>query len=232
MKHKLQFKDLALSKETVYAEMGYGKSLPEEPIQSLVDHLFNLADEKVKPSFYFQISNGILNHDHLICGPCILHVNRTIATLLRNSEQFIFFVATAGLEYQEIHNQLNDSEDILTLFVWDSIGSCIAEATGDFMEKFIEANFPNIPHTNRFSPGYCGWHVMEQKVLFSLLPPKICDIELNESALMYPIKSISGVIGMGAYVDTHKNGCQFCELDTCYKKNLKKRFNHEAQSQQ
>ena len=46
---------------------------------------------------------------------------------------------------------------------------------------------PGIPHTNRFSPGYCGWHVNEQKLLFSLLPDNVCGITLNSSALMYPI---------------------------------------------
>lgn len=119
----------------------------------------------------------------------------------------------------------------MLLFIWDILGSCIAEATGDIMEKFVETELPGIPHTNRFSPGYCEWHVNEQKLLFSLLPDNVCGITLNSSALMYPIKSISGVIGSGLHVDTRKYGCQFCELDNCYKKRIKKSFNHETQSQ-
>jgi len=70
----------------------------------------------------------------------------------------------------------------LLLFIWDILGSCIAEATGDIMEKFVETELPGIPHTNRFSPGYCGWHVNEQKLLFSLLPDNVCGITLNSSA--------------------------------------------------
>lgn len=231
MECHLQFKDLNLSKEAVYTEMGYGKELPDEPVRQLVDTLFATAYKTVKPRFYFQISEGQLDRDCIICGSCVLHVNRTIATLLKNSERFIFFAATASMEYQEIHNRLADSDDALTLFVWDSMGSCIAEATGDLMEKFVEASLPDIPHTNRFSPGYCGWHVSEQKLLFSLLPPDVCGIRLNDSALMYPIKSISGVMGSGIHVDTRKYGCQFCELENCYKKRLKKRINHEPQTQ-
>ena len=154
-----------------------------------------------------------------------------ILSLLKNSERFVFFAATAGMEYQDFHNKLSNADDALLLFIWDTLGSCIAEATGDIMEKFVETELPGIPHTNRFSPGYCGWHVNEQKLLFSLLPDNVCGITLNSSALMYPIKSISGVIGSGLHVDTRKYGCQFCELDNCYKKRIKKSFNHETQSQ-
>lgn len=222
MEHVWLFKELNLSKETVYADMGYGKTIPEEPVRSLIDELFIQACEVVKPRFYYRITDGRLDEDRIVCNGEVLHVDRTIATLLKNSERFILFAATAGMEYQEVHNQLANSDDALSLFIWDSLGSCIAEATGDLMEKSVEAELSGIPHTNRFSPGYCGWHVSEQKRLFSLMPPGVCGIQLNDSALMYPIKSISGVIGSGQFVDTRKYGCQFCELENCYKKRLKK----------
>ncbi len=231
MEQVLRFEELRLTKKSVYTEMGYGNETPKEPVRLLVDELFNKAGTVVKPRFYFQVSEGQIDQDRIICNSLILHVNHTIATLLKNSEKFIFFAATAGMEYQEVHNELSKGDDALTLFVWDALGSCIAEATGDVMEKSVEAELPGMPHTNRFSPGYCGWHVSEQKILFSLLPSNVCGIQLNESALMYPIKSISGVMGAGLHVDTRKYGCQFCELDTCYKKRLKKRFDHETQTQ-
>jgi hypothetical protein len=46
----------------------------------------------------------------------------------------------------------------------------------------------------RFSPGYCGWHVSGQKKLFAHLQPERIGIRLNESYLMQPLKSVSGVI--------------------------------------
>ena len=49
----------------------------------------------------------------------------------------------------------------------------------------------------RFSPGYCGWHVSAQKKLFEYLKPEEIGIGLNESCLMQPLKSISGVIFTG-----------------------------------
>jgi hypothetical protein len=41
--------------------------------------------------------------------------------------------------------------------------------------------------------------VAEQHKLFSLLPPGICGITLSDSALMHPIKSVSGITGIGKH---------------------------------
>jgi hypothetical protein len=49
----------------------------------------------------------------------------------------------------------------------------------------------------RFSPGYCGWHVSAQKQLFTSLEPDKIGIGLSATCLMYPLKSISGVIAVG-----------------------------------
>lgn len=230
MERVLRFKDLNLSKKAIYTEMGYGNSLPDDRVRKIVDNLFAIATNIVRPRFYVQPFYGFISDDIIVCSGVSFHVNRTIASLLKNAEMFILFAATAGREYQQVHNKLSNGDDTLTLFIWDALGSCIAEATGDIMEQNVETELPDLPHSNRFSPGYCGWPVKEQIELFSLLPPNVCGIKLNDSALMYPIKSISGIIGLGTHIDTHKYGCQFCELDTCYKKHLKNKHYNEAES--
>ena len=161
MEHSLRFEELNLTKETVYIEMGYGAVSPDKNVRDLVDNLFLVANNIVRPRFYFRMFDGYVNKDCICCNQKIFHVNQTIATLLKNSERFVFFAATAGMEYQDFHNKLSNADDALLLFIWDILGSCIAEATGDIMEKFVETELPGIPHTNRFSPGYCGWHVNE-----------------------------------------------------------------------
>ena len=74
-------------------------------------------------------------------------------------------------------------------------------------------------HTNRFSPGYCGWHVSEQKKLFPLFPSaEPCGIRLTDSSLMLPIKSVSGVIGLGDGVRKLEYTCGLCTYDKCYRR--------------
>jgi hypothetical protein len=71
----------------------------------------------------------------------------------------------------------------------------------------------------RFSPGYCGWHVSGQRKLFTLLHPEGIDITLNDSCLMKPLKSMSGVIIVGKKdifaIDDTFSFCRDCIDHTC-----------------
>jgi len=49
-----------------------------------------------------------------------------------------------------------------------------------------------------YSPGYCGWHISGQRRLFERLGPGEIGISLNDSCLMRPLKSVSGVLVAGA----------------------------------
>ena len=51
--------------------------------------------------------------------------------------------------------------------------------------------------TMQFSPGYCGWHISAQRKLFEMLKPQGIGINLSDTCLMQPLKSISGVIVSG-----------------------------------
>jgi hypothetical protein len=73
--------------------------------------------------------------------------------------------------------------------------------------------------TLRFSPGYCGWHVSGQKKLFKALEPGAIGISLNDSCLMQPLKSISGVMIAGPKdifeFDDVFSFCRDCADHTC-----------------
>jgi cobalamin-dependent methionine synthase I len=69
--------------------------------------------------------------------------------------------------------------------------------------------------TNRYSPGYCGWDVAEQHKLFQLIPDNYCGIHLTPSALMDPVKSISGMIGIGENVRSNPYTCKMCDMKDC-----------------
>jgi hypothetical protein len=70
-----------------------------------------------------------------------------------------------------------------------------------------------------YSPGYCGWHVSGQKKLFEYLEPGEIGIHLNESCLMIPLKSISGVLvsgkaGIHQFVNNYPF-CAHCQTHNC-----------------
>ena len=223
--YELDFSKLSLTPHELFVEMGYSKTQqPEEPVETLVVSMLEDISSWVKPRCTFGLFGGQIEGEEVVInGGERLQVGATIATLMKSSQRFVLFAATAGAAFQAYQDRLKAEGDILKCFIADVIGSCIAEKAGDYMERLLEKELGGERHTNRMSPGYCGWHLSGQKTLFRLMGEHPCGISLSEVCLMTPIKSISGVIGIGPEVDEKKYGCQFCELETCYKrKRLKK----------
>ena len=110
-------------------------------------------------------------------------------------------------------------------YIYDIVGSEIVEGATDLMqaelEKDVKASGSKI--TNRYSPGYCGWDVAEQHKLFQLVPDNYCGIKLTESALMNPVKSVSGIIGIGTRVKFNPYTCQMCDQKDCIYRKIKEK---------
>ena len=70
-----------------------------------------------------------------------------------------------------------------------------------------------------YSPGYCGWDITGQAKLFEYLRPADIGINLNDSSLMQPLKSVSGVIIAGPKeIHNFRNAyplCSQCDTQGC-----------------
>ena len=113
--------------------------------------------------------------------------------------------------------------DLLRGYIYDIIGSEVVESAADRMQGELRtaAAERGKTITNRFSPGYCGWEVAEQHKLFSFFRDNFCGITLTESALMNPVKSVSGIIGIGRDVKFAPYQCHRCEDNNCIYRNRK-----------
>jgi hypothetical protein len=78
-----------------------------------------------------------------------------------------------------------------------------------------------------YSPGYCGWNVRGQRALFDALAPVESGVQLNESCLMQPLKSVSGVI-VHAPAAAHRMGQNYPCCDTCLTRDCEGRVERSA----
>ncbi len=219
----INYHDLRLSLADVCEQMGYGDATPDDDVMAEVRAVGDMAAAVARPRFCYMLADGTLDlvRDTLIIGGTELHVGRIISRQLRGSEAFALFVATAGAEFEDLQMRLKDDDDMVRTFIADSFGSVIAERTADIMEECLQGELDGRGwrHTNRFSPGYCGWHVSEQQRLFPLFGvERPCGVRLTESSLMVPIKSVSGVIGLGPRVRKLEYSCGLCDYKDCYKR--------------
>lgn len=206
--------------------MGYGDALPDADVQAETERMISRVKEILRPQFSFFITKATLDEENnlLTTGYATMDIGRIISRQLRGSSAFAFFVATAGMEFENLQEQLKAEGDMVNIFIADAMGSVIAEKTADCMELALQQTLASsgLKHTNRFSPGYCGWHVSQQHLLFSHFPtPQPCGITLSESSLMTPIKSVSGIIGIGATVRHLDYTCGLCDYKDCYKRRKK-----------
>lgn len=223
LEQELSYKDLNIPLSEIYEAMGYKDSTPDQMVMEETEDLLKRITPSLRPRFFFFITEGVLDteKESLTIQDTTFYIGKTIARQLRSSEAFAFFAATAGNEFETLQHTLQQEDDMVKVYIADSLGSIIAEKAADCMETalatFIEEK--GWKHTNRYSPGYCGWHVSEQQKLFSLFPVAApCGIRLTDSSLMIPIKSVSGVIGIGSGVRKLEYTCGLCTYENCFRK--------------
>lgn len=215
------FDVLELQVDEIYRNLGYGNTMPDAETIDTVNNIVIHAHAICKPLAMFRICSSHLVGMHLVLDGVDMKTGKVIANYLTETSQVAAFVATAGIEYDNYLHNIKASGDIYMEFLADAVGSEIAEAATRFLSREVEkfATDKGMFITLSYSPGYCGWHVREQSQLFSLLPTKPCGITLNDSCLMHPVKSVSGIIGLSNKPDIKvPYSCDICGLETCYKR--------------
>jgi hypothetical protein len=143
---------------------------------------------------------------------------------LKGATAFALFVASAGSGISDRVFELNDLGDTLQSYVFDVLGSVVAQKAVDKMTDLleIEINKQGLGISDPYSPGYCDWSVEEQQNLFSFFPEGFCGVTLSDSSLMSPIKSISGLIGIGKDLQRKGYQCMMCTDVNCFVGQIKK----------
>lgn len=213
----LSFDSLHIHEEDVFRQMGYDAVSPPAVVAELTATMLNRLGGVASPCFGYVTAYGLLGASTLEVGDVTLHVGKTIARQLQGAEAFAFFVATAGREAETLKKQHFAEGDMLGSYIADAIGGVMAEHCADQMEHLLQDNIDKLGwhHTNRFSPGYCQWPVSDQSSLFRLLGDDTCGVTLNAQYVMSPLKTVSGVIGLGTEVHRLDYACALCKMPKC-----------------
>ena len=209
----LDYNELEITLADVYEQMGYHGAEPDGATQQETLAIVDDVRRWLRPQFCFFVLRELPAFE----------TGHIILRQLRGSEAYTLFMCTAGEEFEAFQQRLKTGGDMVRVFIADALGSVIAEKCADQMELTLQESIDKLgwKHTNRFSPGYCGWHVSEQQKLFPLFDGHTCGITLTESSLMVPIKSVSGIIGLGREVRKLDYTCGLCTFEKCYKRKKK-----------
>jgi len=139
------------------------------------------------------------------------------------ADALALFVATLGEALPARIRQLFDEDALAEGWMLDAVASAGADLLADRLaERYRQALVARGMGDTRvlpYSPGYCGWPTRGQRPLFDALRPEEIGVTLNDSCLMSPIKTVSGVLVAGPG-EAHKFRpnfpfCADCQTHEC-----------------
>ncbi|MDT8335350.1 MAG: vitamin B12 dependent-methionine synthase activation domain-containing protein [Desulfurivibrionaceae bacterium] len=148
--------------------------------------------------------------------------SRKMARTLKGAPWLAGFIATIGPGLDRLIEKFMAKGRMADAYVADAMGSGAIESLADkFHNKFAKGVGDREQSVSlRFSPGYCDWPVSEQPKLFSLIDHEAAGVELGDTSLMSPRKSISAIFGIfdkkaAAPADSKHNPCRSCGKKDC-----------------
>jgi len=217
---EIDFNDLKITSSQIEAVLGYKEEEDRELVRGLIEEILIECRTITSIKAQYEIFKEVKFNPELksvIIDSKNFQVKKIVYAQLKKSDTVALFICTAGAEIG-IRSQIAMKErDFLRGYLYDVAGSEIVEVAADILQDELKHTLLESGRkiTNRYSPGYCGWDVAEQHKLFGFFPDNFCGISLTPSALMYPVKSVSGIIGAGKDVKLNPYTCKMCDMKDC-----------------
>lgn len=179
------------------------------PGENLSEELESLFRESMKLLGQFSQAKAVMasisipEFEVVYRGEGLNEKETPLGEIIKKADDLALFAVTLGEEITDKIDQLFKTNEFALGSMLDSVASAATDKAVDIAEKnFLDLlsgknQIGSSKAILRFSPGYCGWHMSSQKKLFEFLHPEAIGIELLESFLMKPLKSISGVMVLG-----------------------------------
>lgn len=195
-------------KDILYC-LGYGENEPDGRTAELIEKIKNEAVSSLTPkAVHGTFSVSELNFS-----------GRDIAAHLDKAEKCILFAATLGAESERM-SALYQHTDMEKAVIFDCVCDAFIEAFSDeYCDALLKEYREKELYLNtRFSAGYGDFGIEHQKDFITLLNcERSIGLTVNESSVLIPRKSITGV--MGIFTSPPKGrqrGCAACNMNsTC-----------------
>ncbi len=220
------YDDLIIDRKELYNLMGYGDHIPDDSILEMIDRMLNDLSTLCEPRYAFTVYPGKrMGRREIVIGNTMFEPDLIITSSTKEADFYALFMASIGNGFDKYLHNLQATDDMVGAFVAHHLGSALVEACGMVLRNDLESRMAQhgFRISNSYSPGYCDWKLIEQRKLFAFFPEGCCGIKLTESCLMMPIKSISGLIGVGEHVVKRNYSCDVCTNRNCFRNRAKRK---------
>ncbi len=213
--------DLRIDRADVCRSLGYrSMDSPSAGIALLIDDSIAKSIPLLQPAYACVIREVSSIHGAIsVLDDGSRFESQIVGRLLEHCQRVAVYVLTIGSQLEDMSSALAEDGFITEAYVVDSIGSSATEKLAEVVHGKIaqEALALGLCASRRFSPGYCDWHIDQQRVIFGIAGGDSAGVHLTSSCLMLPRKSSSGIVGLGrsdGFVETF-NPCLTCRKTVC-----------------
>jgi len=217
---------LELDKEEILRYQGYSRKKVKEPNQNILritEEEINRGYSLFKPQGIYsliKIKGSVLEGRINLESGLIFRFAKSIIKQLKGASHLLVGVVTIGDLLEKKVSELFSQGEYPRALALDVIGTVAVE---DFSRKVrklarqdvIEQGFKTSKH---FSPGYSGWEVSQQEIVFKSIPSDNIGVRLSKGFMMSPQKSLSWVIGAGKEIivsSEEEDKCKDCQSKYC-----------------
>ncbi len=212
--------EIQIRPDRVRGQLGY------PPEATIAEAMRGRIDEEIRRSIpLIRVAGlyGIFHIDSITRRSVTLEGGITfrgaIGEFLGQVEKLAVFIVTAGDSiYKKAQEELAAGR-VLEGMVANAVGSEAADFGVEALRERLSQSVAreDLAITLPYSPGYCGMDLKEQWNVFSAIDGSRIGVQLLPSGIMIPIKSVSGVIGIGspAVVSPSGSPCDRCDREDC-----------------
>jgi len=231
MRFSFKLSDILPESNSILYAQGVSKDIPvKEVIQQMTENVQEMFSAMARPVGLMK-ECSIKTFETIFVGEEKNAEENPLETIYPRADHLSLFALTMGESVSLRIQNLFKNHDYAYGAMLDTAASLAADTAVTVMETYYYDELRK-KHSNMdqmsvlsYSPGYCGWDLSGQRKLFQFLEPEKISISLNDSCLMTPLKSVTGILVAGnKQIHIFKNNypfCKNCRNPTCQERQRK-----------
>jgi len=208
--------DLSLDLDLVLRSQGGDPAKARPALRAMSAAMTERARPMLAPAVAYEVFDiAEVRHERLVISPRVSFKSASLAQALGGARQLAVAVCTIGPQLEEAVRAMFAAEQVAEGTVLDGVGSAAVEELSQRACRMFEDMARSHGWTTSipFSPGEPDWPLEAQRDVLDLVGAEQVGVRLSDSYLMYPLKSLSLVVGMGEHLTVGGSPCEFCSLN-------------------
>lgn len=217
---------LDIDKDAVFRYQGYNRKKVKEPNQNILQ----ITEEEIRRGYNLFKPQGIYSLIKITCftskerinleNEFVFKFSKSVINQLKEASHLLVGVVTIGDFLEKKVSELFSQGEYPQALALDAVGTVAVEDFSREVRKLArqEVKEQGFKTSRHFSPGYGGWEVSQQDIIFKSIPADNIGVRLTKGYMMLPQKSLSWVIGVGKEIITpseEDNNCGNCQSKCC-----------------